>query len=132
MHECPECGQACDCDGEDTWNSGLQIYLNCTHDCQEFDDDSDNDDFDYEDFVVNFKAGVQRDAAEHYVEQSSADAPLSKADTSDAGEFPVEDMSEKVYSCGNCGVPRYVESGILERCPNFHDDEIDLSLVFRP
>ena len=20
MHECPECGQACDCDGEDLWH----------------------------------------------------------------------------------------------------------------
>lgn len=39
MHECPECGQACDCDGEDTWNDiGSSDWLNCSHEC-EFDDD---------------------------------------------------------------------------------------------
>lgn len=27
MHECPWCGQACDCDGEDTW-------LNPPEDCR--------------------------------------------------------------------------------------------------
>jgi hypothetical protein len=40
MHECPECGQACDCDGEDTWNNiGSSDWLNCEHECEDMDDD---------------------------------------------------------------------------------------------
>lgn len=31
MHECPICGQACDCDGEDIWNEDAQTIINCTH-----------------------------------------------------------------------------------------------------
>lgn len=42
MHECPECGQACDCDGEDLWHDR---YDDCEHNCEEFDDD-DFDDYD--------------------------------------------------------------------------------------
>lgn len=38
MHECPECGQACDCDGEDTWIS-FPYNLGCTHECELFEDD---------------------------------------------------------------------------------------------
>jgi len=38
MHECPECGQACDCDGEDVWNE--YAGLECVHECE---DDSDTD-----------------------------------------------------------------------------------------
>lgn len=38
MHECPECGQACDCDMEDTW---LNAPFFCTHQCEEEDDDPD-------------------------------------------------------------------------------------------
>lgn len=36
MHPCPECGEACDCDGED---HGQSAPDDCTHDC----DDRDND-----------------------------------------------------------------------------------------
>jgi hypothetical protein len=36
MHDCPECGEACDCDGEDTW---FENYPNCAHQCAEEDDD---------------------------------------------------------------------------------------------
>jgi hypothetical protein len=44
MHECPECGQACYCDGEDTWNDiGSSDWMNCTHECEDL--DLDNDDF---------------------------------------------------------------------------------------
>jgi hypothetical protein len=40
MHECPECGQACDCDGEDTWNDiGSSDWMNCSHECEDLDDD---------------------------------------------------------------------------------------------
>lgn len=44
MHECPFCGQACDCDGEDTW-------LNPPGHCQcECEDDSEDDwEHDYDD-----------------------------------------------------------------------------------
>lgn len=49
MHECPECGQACDCDGEDTW-IGYPYNLDCTHDCEdEWREDYDNFDDDYDD-----------------------------------------------------------------------------------
>lgn len=40
MHECPDCGQACDCDGEDTWYEFDEIE-ECSHVC---DDECDNDD----------------------------------------------------------------------------------------
>jgi len=47
MHECPECGQACDCDGEDTW-IGWPANIECSHDCEdEWRDESDFDE-DYE------------------------------------------------------------------------------------
>lgn len=36
MHECPNCGMACDCDGEDTW---LEAPDNCSCECEEFDDE---------------------------------------------------------------------------------------------
>lgn len=41
MHECPFCGQACDCDGEDTW---LDAPIDCMCDCGG--DDPRNDDYD--------------------------------------------------------------------------------------
>jgi hypothetical protein len=36
MHECPECGQACDCDLEDVWTD---FNDNCVHPECEADDD---------------------------------------------------------------------------------------------
>lgn len=39
MHECPDCGQACDCDGEDVWSD--YGALSCRHNCE--DDWSDDD-----------------------------------------------------------------------------------------
>lgn len=36
MHSCPECGQSCDCDGEDHWNDAAAAE--CEHDCEEDDD----------------------------------------------------------------------------------------------
>lgn len=41
MHDCPDCGQACDCDGEDTyfgWDS--EQAMDCMCDC---DPDGNND-----------------------------------------------------------------------------------------
>jgi hypothetical protein len=35
MHECPECGQVCDCDCEDTW---FDEDLGCSHECDEHDE----------------------------------------------------------------------------------------------
>lgn len=32
MHECPNCGQVCDCIGDDTWDS-LES-LECRHECE--------------------------------------------------------------------------------------------------
>ena len=36
MHDCPECGMACDCDGEDTW---FENYSACNCDCWQDEDD---------------------------------------------------------------------------------------------
>jgi len=41
MHECPDCGQACDCDGEDTWFDVSR--LDCYCDCEEIEDSDDID-----------------------------------------------------------------------------------------
>lgn len=39
MHSCPECDQACDCDGEDTWiDSNAEA---CTHDCGDYFDEDE-------------------------------------------------------------------------------------------
>lgn len=39
MHECPDCGQACYCNGDiDDHENALEAD-NCEHDCDETDDD---------------------------------------------------------------------------------------------
>ncbi len=39
MHKCPDCGEDCDCDGEETtWLR--DTFFDCNHDC---DDDCDDD-----------------------------------------------------------------------------------------
>lgn len=43
MHDCPECGLACDCDGEDLHHD--QAPDDCVHDC----DPDDVDEFDVDD-----------------------------------------------------------------------------------
>lgn len=44
MHECPECGEVCDCDGEDLWyDDDMQTYINCIHVCDYGEDDEVND-----------------------------------------------------------------------------------------
>ena len=42
---------------------------------------------------------------------------------------PLAPSEKTMYECGNCGVPRFVHDGILEKCPNCGDDETDLSLI---
>jgi hypothetical protein len=39
MHSCPDCGQACDCDGEDTWIDSNEDE--CVHNCALDIDDED-------------------------------------------------------------------------------------------
>jgi hypothetical protein len=34
MHECPACGMACDCDGDDLWNEEAE----CRCDCEDHED----------------------------------------------------------------------------------------------
>lgn len=41
VHECPECGQECDCDGED--HEQTIESEDCTHVCDEDDDDDPGD-----------------------------------------------------------------------------------------
>lgn len=49
MHECPDCGQACDCDGEDTWLDEDE----CEHLCDPNDLEDDNAwDFLEDDFAI--------------------------------------------------------------------------------
>lgn len=44
MHECPNCGQACDCMGDDTWNDSESAFCEC--ECESLDEDEyyDSDD----------------------------------------------------------------------------------------
>lgn len=44
MHECPDCGEVCDCFGEDTWYS-WPYNMDCEHQC-EAEREYDDDDFD--------------------------------------------------------------------------------------
>jgi hypothetical protein len=32
MHECPDCGMACDCYGDDLWDKSA--FIDCTHKCE--------------------------------------------------------------------------------------------------
>lgn len=43
MHSCPECGQACACDGEDLWNDAAEGE--CCHECDEGNDLATWDDY---------------------------------------------------------------------------------------
>ena len=40
MHECPFCGEVCDCDMDDTW--GLPVPKDCPHVCKDDNDNYDN------------------------------------------------------------------------------------------
>ena len=53
MHECPECGQACDCDGEDTWHEwDSPEAMEC--DCGCWLDEEESDEYD-EELFKSFK-----------------------------------------------------------------------------
>lgn len=44
MHSCPDCGQACDCDGEDVWmedERGMPLE-ECGHECDAYDETADD------------------------------------------------------------------------------------------
>lgn len=47
MHECPFCGEVCDCDIEDTWNE--EAPTDCPHVCKD-ESDNDFDEFDSDEF----------------------------------------------------------------------------------
>lgn len=59
MHECPDCGQACDCDGEDVWTD---YNRNCAHICKEDDDDFYDDDFFDDDYNLDACVDYNLDA----------------------------------------------------------------------
>lgn len=63
MHECPNCGQACACDIEDTWFEGVDDCIHCDgNNC----DDNDNDDGGYEEWRLERQEDdEQEDHAEH-------------------------------------------------------------------
>ena len=79
MHDCPECGQACDCDGEDTWNSGPWVYLHCQHDCDPEEDDFFDDD-EYEEYLETTKDQDGASCAdEHPLHRNGDGLPLPEA-----------------------------------------------------
>ena len=46
MHECPDCGQACDCDGEDTWfdwDSDEALNCECDHGGRDLDAEDEDE-----------------------------------------------------------------------------------------
>lgn len=47
MHECPNCGQACDCIGDDTWDDTEAEECQC--ECEWLEDNEDGWDDDNED-----------------------------------------------------------------------------------
>lgn len=52
MHECENCGQVCDCDGDDTFDAGFPVE-NCECDCEELDNDyPDDDPVSFTDFLL--------------------------------------------------------------------------------
>ena len=113
MHECPICGQTCDCDGEDTWFS-YPYNLDCTCNCEEERDTDEDDLMPDDDDLVDWSLPVTRDAQ-------------LRIGVDDAGQNV--DTTAIYHVCGNCGVPRFAHGVILEACPNCGDDEIDLSLI---
>lgn len=52
MHECQNCGQVCDCDGDDTFDAGFPVE-ECECDCEEVDNDyPDDDPVSFTDFLL--------------------------------------------------------------------------------
>ena len=47
MHECPRCGQACDCIGDDLWNVAEAEFCECDCEDEDFCDFDGDDDFGY-------------------------------------------------------------------------------------
>jgi hypothetical protein len=45
MHACPNCGQACDCTGDDTWDDTEEADCQC--DCSWLEDNMDDPDYDH-------------------------------------------------------------------------------------
>lgn len=45
MHDCPDCGETCDCDSEDTW---FDDYDDCEHVCEPDDDEYEKEETEYE------------------------------------------------------------------------------------
>ena len=111
MHECPECCQACDCDGEDTWFD-FPHNLYCTHDCEPYSEDDLDEYIPPNERLQEVSLLVTRSAEQ----QNGAEGARA-------------DELQPMYECGNCGVPRFVHGVILEACPNCGDDETDLSLI---
>ena len=71
MHECPECGQACDCDGEDTWNDiGSSDWLNCSHECEEYSEEDDLMPDDFEEPVESDLFCSEHQCAKNLVDYS--------------------------------------------------------------
>jgi hypothetical protein len=83
MHECPECGQACDCDQDDVWMDDLQTMLHCSHECEQFDDDDDSGYQDFLDDREEVEPSANRDAVELSVEQTGTGLTVTETSTSE-------------------------------------------------
>ena len=108
MHECPECGQACDCDGEDVWHS-FPYNLDCTHECELFDEDDVDEYIPPDERLEEVSLPVTRDAQLR-----------NEADGAGAGE------SRMIYSCPKCGKPRDRYDDWVQECLHCGDASIIL------
>lgn len=71
MHECPACGFACDCDGEDLWND--DNAEDCICNCENSDDNPNealayNEDEDEYDLPARWSAYIGRDTLKEETE----------------------------------------------------------------
>lgn len=48
MHECPECGQACDCDIDDLWWDEAPADCDCDHEGSGLEEDEDFEELGWE------------------------------------------------------------------------------------
>jgi hypothetical protein len=109
MHECPECGQVCVCDCDDTWFDDLQTLLNCSHKCENFHDDDDSGYYDFLNDIEADEDGASCDAVELSVEQTGAGLTVTEDATSEksaACTCPRSDTGSILYFSQRCAVHR--------------------------
>lgn len=94
MHECPLCGQACDCDMEDVWHENV---IDCAHECEDWDSIYDDDSEDIDDPSPDENgepAGVQADSP----------VPVSTTPVNLDGDFARIGDPDRADSFHQCGI----------------------------